>query len=64
MILFDEPPQKFRAEQDEWWARCMGARISAAGTLIIVESRINEADEPGHVLSDGACDWPHLVLPP
>jgi hypothetical protein len=64
VILIDEPAQKSRAEQDEWWARCMGARISATGKVIIVESRLHESDEPGHTMTDGACDWPHLVLPP
>lgn len=31
---------------------------------IVIPSRLHEADEPGHVLSDGSHDWPHLVLPP
>lgn len=30
----------------------------------VIPSRTHEADEPSHILSDGACDWPHLVLPP
>jgi hypothetical protein len=62
MILIDEPTQKSHAEQDEWWARC--ARISAAGPVIIIESRLHEADAPGHVMSDGGERWAHLNLGP
>lgn len=30
---------------------------------IIIPARLHEADEPGHVMGDGSCNWPHLVLP-
>ena len=31
---------------------------------IIIPAWTHDADEPGQVMSDGSCDWPHLVLPP
>jgi hypothetical protein len=64
VTLIDEPSQKSKEEQDEWWTRSMGGRLSESGAIIIVQSRTHEGDEPGHVISDGRDPWPHLVLIP
>jgi hypothetical protein len=64
MIVIDEPPQADAQAQAEWWASCMGARISSDGRLIVIQSRVSEADEYAPCLESSGEPWPYLVLPP
>lgn len=72
IIVVDDPhntieieSEAVRASTTMWWDEALSTRLNdlATGAYVIIMQRLYEDDLTGHVLTQEAGDWVHLMLP-